>query len=72
MPHQRLFPPQAAISEKREVVTKRSWRVSSRNDILAVIETLGRERAVGRLTLNFGPGGSVNAMEFEERGERAS
>lgn len=68
----RVFPPQSAISEKREVVTKRSWRVSSRNDILAVIETLSKERAIGRLTLNFGPGGTVGMMEFEERGVKAS
>ena len=68
---QRLFPPQPAITEKREMVTRRKWDVASRNDVLAVIETLNREKVAGKLTVNFGPGGVVGAMEFEERSGKA-
>ena len=53
------------------MVTRRKWDVASRNDVLAVIETLNREKVAGKLTVNFGPGGVVGAMEFEERSGKA-
>jgi hypothetical protein len=59
--------PIAAHGERREIVRKRSWTVRSLNEILAVIEGLNTEKAVGNLSLNFGPGGVVETLTFEER-----
>jgi hypothetical protein len=61
----RLYPPQSAYTEER--IRKRSWRVRSANDLLAVVEDLKREKAVGSLCVNFGPGGAMQSATFEER-----
>jgi len=60
----RLYPPQSAYTEER--IRKRSWRVRSTNDLLVVIEALKREKAVGNLSLNFGPGGALQTAIFEQ------
>lgn len=66
----RLTPPAASSSvrwEVREVVRKRLFAVKTPDDVSAVIEELKRERAVGRISLNLGPGGIAQTLEFEER-----
>jgi hypothetical protein len=50
-----------------EVVRKRSWNVRSLGEIQAVIEDLCREKVMGKLSLNLGPGGVVGTLTFEER-----
>ena len=59
--------PIAAHREQREIVRRRSWTVRSLNEILVVIEGLNIEKAVGNLSLNFGPGGVIGTLTFEER-----
>jgi len=63
----RLLAPNSASMESHEVVRKRTYQVRTLNDILAVIEGLNREKAIGALSLNLGPGGTAQTMVFEER-----
>jgi len=61
----RLYPPQSACTE--QTFRKRYWRVRSLNDILSVIQELHREKAVGNLSVDIGPGGAAQTIIFEER-----
>lgn len=65
-PHARLSAPDPKGTESREMVRKRRFPSRSVNDILAVIGVLNSEKAVGKLSMNFGPGGVMQDLVFEE------
>jgi hypothetical protein len=58
---------ESVASESREVIYRRTWRVHSAQDVLAVIDSLANEGSTGKLHLNIGPGGRLQSAEFEQR-----
>jgi hypothetical protein len=63
----RLSGPSKSITEKQEIVRKRVFDVSSLDEVADVLEVLKRERFVGAVRFNVGPGGRAISVEAEER-----
>ncbi len=56
-----------ALIETQEIVRKRTFNVRSIEEVADILATLKRERFVGCVRFNVGPGGTTNSVEAEER-----
>lgn len=58
--------PLTLLNETHHLTRRRIYSIRTMEDVVSLIESLKRERFMGRVKFNCGPGGTVMDVELEE------
>lgn len=74
MKHQFSKPdkPLTLLHETQHLTRKRLYAIRTIDDLVELTQLLRRERFIGRVRMNVGPGGSVMDIELEESAKLAT
>ena len=58
--------PLTLINETQHITRRRLYSIKTLDDIFVLVDLIKRERFIGRVRYNVGPGGTVMDIELEE------